>query len=135
MSDASLNALTNFLSLGLRNYAGGLAPDDREHAVYEALHNLATKPFPPGDDTTRGSEEGSLLAKLWEYVACASPKKTSSSANSLVYKEAKDLNNFIRWARLCQTHREEVAGKKDAASAAEQGMPGSLPSWLGGLVT
>ena len=133
MSDASLKALTNFLSLGLDNYAVDLAPDDRVQAVYKALHNLATKPFPPGDDTAPGSEEGSLLAKLWEYVACASPKKTSSSANSLVYKEAKDLNNFICWARLCQTHREEVAGKKGAASAAEQGMPGSLPSWLGGL--
>ena len=88
MSDASFNALTNFFSLGLRNYAGGLAPDDREHAVYEALHNLATKPFPAGDDTSRGSEEGSLLAKWWEYVACASPEKTNSSANSAVYVEA-----------------------------------------------
>ena len=35
--------------------------------------------------------------------------------------------------RLCQTHREEVAGKRDAASAAKQGMPGSLSSWLGGV--
>ena len=78
MSDASLNALTNFLSLGLRNYAGGLAPDDREHAVYEALHNLATKPFPPGDDTTRGSEEGSLLAKLWDYAAFVLQRKPSA---------------------------------------------------------
>ena len=95
MSDASLNALTKFLSLGLRNYAVDLAPDDREHAVYEALHNLATKLFPPGDDTTLGSEEGSLLPKLWDYVAYTSPKKTRSSANSMVYKEAKNPNNFI----------------------------------------
>ena len=49
MSDASLDAMANFLSLGLNNYAVDLAPDDREYAVYEAIRNLATKPLPPGD--------------------------------------------------------------------------------------
>ena len=44
MSDASLKALTNFLSLGLDNYAVDIAPDDRVQAVYKAFHNLATKP-------------------------------------------------------------------------------------------
>ena len=133
MSDATLKDLTNFLSLGLDNYAVDLAPDDRVQAVYKALHNLATKPLQPGNDTTPGTEEGVPLAKLWDLVACGPPKKTDNSASSIVYKEAKDLNNFIYWARLCQTHREKVARKKRAASAAEQGMPGSLSSWLGGV--
>lgn len=35
-------------------------------------------------------------------------------------------------ARLCQAHREEVAGQRAPASAAEQGMPRQLFSWLGG---
>ena len=48
MSDASLKSLTNFLSLGLNNYAVDLAPDDRAQAVYKSLHNLATNPLPPG---------------------------------------------------------------------------------------
>ena len=51
----------------------------------------------------------------------------------MVWKEARDVNKFICWVRLCQAHREYVARKRNAASAAEQGMPGSLPSWLGGL--
>ena len=38
MSDASLDAMANFLSLGLGNYAVDVAPDDREYAVYEALY-------------------------------------------------------------------------------------------------
>ena len=60
MSDAGRNALTKFLSLGIDNYLVDLVPDEREHAVYEL--------FPQVDETTRGSEEGSLLAKLWDYV-------------------------------------------------------------------
>ena len=112
MSDASLDAMANFLSLGLSNYAVGHAPDDREYAVYEALYNLATKPLPPGDVTTLRSEEGSLLAKWWDYVAFAPPKKTKHSTSSVVWTEAKDLNNFICWVRLCQTHREYVAWKR-----------------------
>ena len=92
VSDASLDAIASFLSLGLSNYAVDLAPDDREYAVYEALYNLATKPLPPGDDTTLGSEEGPLLAKWWGYVAFASPKTTKRSASSVVWKEVKDLN-------------------------------------------
>ena len=75
MSDASLGAMVNFLSLGLRNYAVDLTADDREYAVYEALYNLATEPLPPGDDTTLGSEESSLLAKWWDYMAFAPPRK------------------------------------------------------------
>ena len=102
MSDASFDAMANFLSLGLSNYAVDLTPDDSEYTVYEALYNLATKPLPPGDDTTLGSEEGSLLAKWWDYVAFAPPKKTKDpSGNPVVWKEAKDLNNFIRCARRC----------------------------------
>ena len=96
MSDASLDAMANFLSLGLSNYAVNLTADDREYAVYEALYNLATKPLPPGDDTALGSEENSLLAKWWDCVAFAPPKKTKDpSGNPVVWKEAKDLNIFI----------------------------------------
>ena len=73
MSGASLEAMTNFLLLGLRNYAVDLTAADREYAVYEALYNLATEPLPPGDDTTLGSDEGSLLAKWWDYMAFAPP--------------------------------------------------------------
>ena len=133
MPDASLDAMTNFLSLGLRNYAVDLTADDREYAVYEALYNLATEPLPPVDDTILGSDEGSLLAKWWDYMALAPPRKTKDSASSMVWKEARDVNKFICWVRLCQTHREYVARKRNAASAAEQDMPGSLPSWPGGL--
>ena len=43
MSDASLDAMANFLSLGLSNYEVDLTPDDSEYAVYKALYNLATK--------------------------------------------------------------------------------------------
>ena len=78
MSDATLKALTNFLSLGLDNYAVDLAPDDRAQAFYKALRNLATNPLPPGNDTAPGTEEGSLLAKLWDLVACGPPKKTGA---------------------------------------------------------
>ena len=133
MSGPSLEAMTNFLLLGLRNYAVDLTADDREYAVYEALYNLATEPLPPGADTSPGSDEGSLLAKWWDYMAFAPPRETKDSASSMVWKEARDVNNFICWVRLCQTHREYVAWKRNAASAAEQGTPGSLPSWLGGL--
>ena len=125
--------MANFLSLGLSNCAVDLTPTDREYAVYEAIHNLATKPLSPGDDTSLGTEEGSLLAKWWEYVALTPPTKAKDSASSMVWKAAKDLNKFTCWVRLCQTHGEEVAGNTGAASAAEQGMRGSLPSWLGGL--
>ena len=102
MSGASLDAMTNFLLLGLRNYAVDLTAADREYAVYEALYNLATELLPLGDDTILGSDEGSLLAKWWDYMAFVPPRKTKDSASSMVWKEARDVNNFICWVRLCR---------------------------------
>ena len=143
MSDAGLNAMSDFLALGLQHYAVNLTLNDREDAIATALYDLATKPNAPGDDIALGQGEGDLLAKWWTYVAFSPPKTTKNSTSTVMWKEAKNPNNFISWVRLCQRHREEVAKKRraasvaeqgvPAASAAEQGMPGSLPSWLGGL--
>ena len=80
ISDASLGAMANFLMLGLGYYVRDLSEDDLECAVYESLFDLATQPLPPEDNTTLGNEEGSVLAKWWERVACAPPQKTERSA-------------------------------------------------------
>ena len=129
ISDSSLDAMSNFLALGLSNYAGDLTPKDREYAVALALDEMET----PGDDTILGNDEGSLLAKLWDNVVFGPPQITKHSQNPVCWKEPKDPKEFICWARLCQAHREEVARKRGAPSAAEQGVPGSLPSCGGGF--
>ena len=113
ISDASLGGgMAKFLALGLGKYAVHLDEDERECVVYECLFDLAAQPLPPEDKTTLGNDEGSVLAKWWDRVACAPPKKTEGPASSLQWKEAKNLDNFIRWGRLCQTHREDVAGRR-----------------------
>ena len=139
MSDAGLDALINFLSLGLQHYALNLTLEDREYAIAAALVALGYSPWK--DDISLGQGEGNLLAKWWGFVALASPNRTHNSTSPVVWQEIKNLDNCISWVRLCQRHREEVAKKRSAASAAEQGVPaasaatlgGSLPSWLGGL--
>ena len=65
MSDAGLDAMSNFLALGLHHYAVNLALNDREYAIATALYDLATKPKAPGDDISLGQGEGDLLAKWW----------------------------------------------------------------------
>ena len=55
MSDAGLDAMSNFLALGLHHYAVNLALNDREYAIATALYDLATKPKAP--------EDASLFAK------------------------------------------------------------------------
>ena len=140
MSDAGLDAISNFFSLGLQHYAVNLTLEDREYHSATAFVALATK---PGDGISIGQGTGDLLAKWWGFVAFESPKRTDNSKSPVMWKESKNLDNFISWVRLCQRHREEVAKKRSAASAAEQGVsaasaakqgvPGSLPSWLGGL--
>ena len=142
MSDASLDAMSNFLALGLRHYAVDLPLNDREYAIATALYDLAAQPKAPGDDIPLCQGDADPLAQWWACLAFAPPKTTANSTSTVMWKEAKNPNNFISWARLCQRHREEVAKKRraasvaeqgvPAASAAEQGMPGSLPSWRGG---
>ena len=133
--DNNLNAFDSFLTFGRTSFAEDLAPHECKWAVRKALYDV-TKPF----FTT--SEENTLLVKMWDRVAFTPPRKTKSSVSSIVWKEGKDLKHFMYWLRLCQTHREQVAGKRGAASsaeqaraatAAEQGRPGSLPSWLNGV--
>ena len=128
MSDDGLNALSNFLALGLRHYAVHLTHNDREDAIAATRYDLATKPNAPGDDISLGQGEGDLLAKWWANVAFSPPKTTKNSASTVMWKEPKNPNNFISWVRLCQRHREEVAKKRSAASAAEQGVPAASQS-------
>ena len=115
-----LNAMSEFLTLCLNHFAKDLTANEREYAVYLAIYNASTQPKSPGDQITLGDDEGTLYANLWD---CISLTKN---------KIAKDTSNFIKWANLCQAHREEVAQHK-TASAAEQGFPGALSSWRGGL--
>ena len=70
---------------------------------------------------------------MWGVIAFEGSKNTKNAPRSILWKESKDVNAFICWARRCQTHREDVARNRSGASAAEQGVPGSLPSWLGGV--
>ena len=101
-SEASIDALAGFLTFGLKNYAEDLAPVVREYNIGKALYDLGTKDLPPGDEFTLGSEETARLVKWWKNVAFAPPRKTEGSASSIVWKEGKDLNDFICWVRLCQ---------------------------------
>ena len=119
--DRLLNAMYNFLSLGLSDYAEDLTPTDHEYAITLALHEAATNPKPHGDHNSLSLEKGTHLAKLWDCVGFTPGKET------------KDTDIFILWARICQAHREQVAGRRGLASAAEQGIVGSLPSWRGGI--
>ena len=137
----SIDALDCFLTLGLKHYAANLASGLREYEVSKAQLILMTQNLPAGEEFTFGFEASTRLVKWWEHVAFVPPQKCEGSASSIVWKECKDLNVFIYWARLCQTHREMVAGKRtaasaakqgSAASAAEEGRPGYLPSWRGG---
>ena len=96
MSESSIDAMSNFLTLALDNYAKNFTSSDRDYAVALALYDVATK-----HHITLGIDEGSLLAKLWEYVAFSPPKKTTGSNTSVCSKEPKDPTQFIAWARLC----------------------------------
>jgi len=130
MSDAALEALEGFLSLGLKHFWACSTEPDREWAVTATLVDHATT---SGETYSLGADAGDALAKLWACVEFDAPKTTQRSKPPVAWKQAKDQENFIYWARLCQRHRELIAEDAFAASAAEQGVPGSLPSWRGGV--
>ncbi len=111
-----LNAMSNFLTLGLSQFAEDFTAEDREYAVSVALFDAYIE-----DHIQLSIDEGSLIAKWWDLVTLT-PEKN-----------AKDPILVISWARRCQEHREQVARQRTAAFAAEQGMPGVIPSWLGGF--
>ena len=111
-----ISALSNFLRLGLTNYAEHITTINHEHAITLALYDLATNP-------DLGIDEGTLLAKLWDYVAFSPPKKTTDSNSRHCWQQVNDPKLFLGWARLCQAHRDEVG----------RSLAGSRPSWTGGL--
>ncbi|MEC8877994.1 MAG: hypothetical protein VX554_02305, partial [Candidatus Thermoplasmatota archaeon] len=117
-----MEALAGFLELGLKHFWACSTERDRELAIDAASVDLAT-----------WRDAGDAFAKLWACVAFEAPKTTKHSTSPVVWKQAKDQNNFIYWAHICQRHRERIAEGAFAASAAEQGVRGSLPSWAGGL--
>ncbi len=130
VSDACINAFFDVLSLGLQHYTVSLTHEQRDFTIATVLYALATE---PGDGISMSQGAGDLVAKWWDCVVYEPPKRTDNSKSPVTWKEGKDVDNFISWVRLCQRHREDVAKKRSAASAAEQGVPGSLPSWRGGL--
>ena len=130
ISDATLEALAGFLRLGLKHFWACSTESDRELAIAAALVDLETT---PGETYALGADADDALAKLWACVAFEAPKTTKHSTSPVVWKQAKDKENFIYWAHLCQRHRERIAEGAFAASAAEQGVRGSLPSWRGGV--
>ena len=126
MSGEALVALGSFLSLGLKHFWAGSTEKKQNWAVFAALMDPATM---PGEPYSLSADECDALVKLWNRVAFQAPEKVQRSQMNqrpLVWKIAKDPDNFIIWARRCQQHR-------CAVSAAEQGVPGSLPSWQGGV--
>ena len=70
MSDAGLDAISNFFSLGLQHYAVNLTLEDRECAIATALSALATKPtqpgLPHGGPTTLQQSVPPAAAQHWE---------------------------------------------------------------------
>ena len=130
MSDAALEALAGFLSLGLKHFWACSTEPDREWAVTAALVDHATT---PGKTYSLGADAGDALAKLWACVAFEAPKTTQRSKSPVVWKQAKGQANFIYWARLCQRHRELIAEVAFAASAAEQGVNRDAPVVAGGV--
>ena len=82
LSDAGLDALSNFLSLGLQHYAVNLTLGDREYAIATALVASATK---PGDGISIGQGAGDLVAQWWGFVAFETPKTTDKSNNFILY--------------------------------------------------
>ena len=94
-----LNGMSYFLKLGLRHFAENLTADEREYAVTLALANSPRL-------STLSIDEGCGVAKLWDHVEGC----------------------FIRWTRLCQAHREEVAQNKTSPLLQSKASPGrSLP--------
>ena len=122
ISGVAREALAGFLELGLKHFWACSTERDRELAIDAASVDLAT-----------WRDAGDAFAKLWACVAFEAPKTTKHSTSPVVWKQAKDQKNFIYWAHICQRHRERIAEGAFAASAAEQGVRGSVPSWRGGV--
>ena len=80
-----------------------------------------------------GDRFAAMVRQVGQVGASASHQIGCALA-SLPCGSSEDV--FIYWVRLCHTHREEVVGKRGAASAAQQGgaasaaeqsRPGFLP--------
>ncbi len=63
-----LNAMSNFLTLGLSQFAEGFTADDCQYAVSWALFDGSTKAKRQGGLFQLGIEEGSLVAKWWDII-------------------------------------------------------------------
>ena len=125
--EPAFEALVLFLDLGLRHFWPDGSAQDRGWAI-----GAATTANINWLSSIRGLR-GAAFARWWACVAFEAPKTVRDTTTPLTTKDAKDLRNFVYWARLCQKHREGIAKVVFAASAAEQGVPGSFPSWRGGV--
>ncbi len=64
-----LNAMSNFLTLGLSQFAEDFTAEDREHAVSVALFDAYSE-----DHIQFSIDEGSLIAKWWDLVTLTPEK-------------------------------------------------------------
>ena len=68
--------MSNFLKLGLGQFAKELTGREQEYAVYMALVNAGELPRPIEDPSTLGINEGNHIANLWKVITL-SPQQES----------------------------------------------------------
>ena len=83
MLSSHMIAVSNFLKLGLSQFAKELSGSEQEFAVGMALVKAGTQPKPHEDPCTLGIDEGNHVANLWNDIT-RTPNKEAKDANDVL---------------------------------------------------